>query len=300
MMKDLSPMELARQLAEKKADFKNQALLADHFGITATKASRYLALMDLPEETQCLVDSGLLPVESPLKAIKRRSKKGSSQVVDLSAFQNALLDKLCILSYATIEQLSNYLNQSYEKTKTNLRSLRSMNLVHVHDEVRPFAFRISNKAADRLSVTLPKRWMSSNAMHQIVLRNAIELQMLERNSSVKFIGRSQSWKMGLYPSVGEYLLSFHHEGSDRFALVLIDDYLMPAKRTLRALKRSHKPDAKIYSGVSQTWGEIVERVFIYCTDKHHINRHKVFLRKNFAELNCPVIVREIDAIWTVL
>ncbi|MDX1694889.1 MAG: hypothetical protein R3208_14075 [Ketobacteraceae bacterium] len=275
--------------------------MAKIMDISEAQVSRYIALLDLPPEVQQQVATGELPVTQPLKALKRRAKERKPTVSVLNHNQRLVIETLARTLYATQSQLARYADKSVNAIRIAINDLADARFLESSKELRPFVYRLSSHGTAIAGAPKPRHWMSANAIHQRVLRNEIELAMRERNASATFMERTACWKMGLFPSVGEHLLTYSHQGRDQKALVIIDDYLMDSKRIERSLKRLHDKDKNYASGdLVLAWKDVVDTIFVYTTDAKHKDHHEAFIDQQLGDISQPIVVRHIPAVWEVL
>ena len=301
MKENKNPIELATSLKALKEEHGTNGKVAKIMEISESQVSRYIALLDLPPEVQQQVAAGELPVTQPLRALKRRAKERKPTVSALNENQRLVIDTLARTLYATQSQLARYADKSVNAIRTAINDLAEARFLESSKELRPFVYRLSSHGTSIAGAQKPRHWMSANAIHQRVLRNDIELTMRERNPSATFMERTSCWKMGLFPSVGEHLLTYTHQGKDQKALVIIDDYLMDSKRIERSLNRLHDKDKNYASGdLVLAWKDVVDTIFIYTTDAKHRTQHIAFIDQQLGDIGQPIVVRHIPPVWEVL
>ena len=263
--------------------------------VSPATVSRYLALLKLPQTIQDQVDAGELPVKNP--TAKKRVRRPSA----LGELEAQVLDSISHCRYATHSQLTASCGKSASHTKGMINSLISMGLVDANREFSPFAYSLSAKGCALLNKGKPKHFVSANAIHQHLIRNQIEIQMREKGTSARFLDRKSCWDIGVFPSVGEHLVSYNANGTLAYALVIIDDYLMQPERLPHRLNRLHDKDkAKVKGKHIINWLDVTNLVFIYVTDKQHLTNHKNFVRKSKRTLSAKTVVRYIDPIWKLI
>lgn len=266
-------------------------------GVSVAKISRYLKLLDLPEDIRVRVDAGELPVNDPLRAQRKKPRRKTH----LNEPQRALFDWMAHCLYMTQQQAAGYLGRSYAQAREHMATLMALGLVEANREFSPYAYTLSSRGFAAAGLGKPKYWRSANAIHQRLMRNQIELAMRERNAGARFVGRQSAWAMGLYPAVGEHLLRYEREGRAAYALVVIDDYFMASQRLPHMLDKRHDSNKGQVRGEHVLrWRDVVDTVFLYATDALHKRRHERFVLKNRDRLDMRVVVRFIDPIWKVI
>lgn len=266
-------------------------------GVSTATVSRYLKLLSMTPDIQKKVDAGLLPINQPQRANKGRAVRKTR----LGDHQQRLLDEIARCRFMTQEQAGRFLNLSYAQARVHLTTLVSMGLVDVNKEFSPYAYILSAKGFSITGQGKPKHFMSAGAIHQRLLRNAVEQGMRQRNTSATFIERTVAWSMGLFPAVGEHLLRYSRDGKQAYALVVIDDYHMAPGRLPHMLNKLHdKNKAKAAGTHVLRWRDVVDTVILYVTDPAHRTAHEKFIRKNKAQLDMQVVVRSLEPIWKVL
>lgn len=265
--------------------------------VSAATVSRYLHLLELSEDIQTKVDEGLLPVNQPLRAAKGRTTRKSK----LATHEQLLLETVARCVFLTQHQAAGYLGLSYSQARAHLVTLMSIGLIDVNKEFSPYAYILSSKGYAITGQGKPKHFMSASAIHQRLLRNAVELGIREKNGSATFIERTSAWSMGLFPAVGEHLLRYQRDKKTAYALVVIDDYHMAPMRLPHMLNKLHDKN-KTKAGGSHIlrWRDVVDTVLLYVTDPSHQKAHEKFVQKNKDLLDMRVVIRSIDPIWKVL
>ncbi len=289
---------IARELAELKQQYGTVAEVAKKKGMSPSSISRYIALLKLPSDVQDQVAAGELPVAQPLKAKRKRESNKGPKLSALNAHHRAVLDTVARVTFATQQQIAQYTGRSLNTIRPAINDLCEARFLEPHKELRPYVYRLSSHGSTITGKPKPRHWMSANAIHQRILRNAIEINMQERNASATFVDRKQCWSMGLFPSVGEHLLNYRHEGKNQRALVIIDDYLMAPERILKSLTRLHDKEKSYASGhLVLAWKDVVDMVMVYTTDPHHAELHQGFVSQLLEFQHMPIVVRTIPAIW---
>lgn len=287
--------EQAREYKRLKEFHGTLAKVAEAANVSPSTISRYLALLKLPTEIQDQVDAGKLPVKNP--TFKRRARRQST----LGDLELLILGELTHCRYATHKQLTAYSGKSASHTKGTINTLISMGLIDVNREFNPFTYSLSAKGYAFQNKGKPKHFVSANAIHQHLVRNQIEIQMKEKDSQAKFVDRKSCWDMGLFPSVGEHLISYNTNGEPTYALVIIDDYLMQPQRLPHRLNRFHDRDkAKVKGAHTLRWLDATNLVFIYVTDKAHVSNHETFVRSSRGTLGAKIVIRYIEPIWRLI
>ena len=301
MKKKTNPIELAVSLKELKKEYGTNERVAEIMEISVSQVSRYIALLNLPADIQQQVATGELPVTQPLKALKRRPKERKPTVFALNENQRIVINTLSRTLYATQSQLARYASKSVNAIRMVINDLTDTRFLDSNKELRPFVYRLSSHGTAIAGTQKPRHWMSANAIHQRVLRNEVELSMREKNESATFMERTDCWKLGLFPSIGEHLLTYNYQGKVQRALIILDDYLMDPKRIDRSLHRLHDKDKSYASGdLVLSWKDAVDTVLVYTTDEKHKDRHNTFIDQHLTEISQPIIVRHIPAIWEMV
>jgi Mn-dependent DtxR family transcriptional regulator len=297
----MNVIEYAQSLLELKKSHGSIANTAKAAGISKTQCFRFLNLLKQPIEIQELVNSGSLPIEQPLinaKSINKKNRVTKANSVYAGKREYAIIDLFKHSRYLTQHQLARYLNVSAPIVHNSLAILTSLSLVEVNNEFRPHAYTLTTKGCDLAEIHKNKHFMSANAIHQRLLRNNIELDMQVVNKSASFINRKVCWEMGFYPSVGEHLVRYDHNGSQQFALILIDDYLMSSSRMLHAIERYHDKDKSTVKGNNiMRWRDIINTLIIYSTVEEQSLRHKKYISKNLKDLDVKCDSRYTASLW---
>lgn len=296
-MKDKNPIEMALYLAELKENNRSTGEVAQLVSLSPSQVSRYLQLLKLPRELQAQVANGELPVTQPKRALKKRSNE-APRYSALTETHRAILTELARITFATQQQLADYLNRSVNVARHAINELVESRFLEAHKEIRPYVYRLSSHGATVAAVTKPRHWMSANAIHQRILRNTIELQIRQKNTSAQFVSRKQCWQQGLFPSVGEHLLVYRGAAAAERVLVLIDDYMMSSARITHCLNRLHDKEKSVSAGtLVLRWKDVVNRVLVCCTDERHAAQHEHFIELNSEYLERPIVVTYIPPLW---
>ena len=291
----MKPTDQAREYKRLKEFHGTLEKVAEAANVSTSTISRYLALLKLPTEIQDQVDAGKLSVKNP--TLKKRARRQST----LGDLELLFLDRLTHCRYATHKQLTAYSGKSASHAKGIINTLISMGLIDVNKEFNPFTYSLSRKGYAFKNKGKPKHFVSANAIHQHLVRNQIEIQMKEKDSQARFVARKSCWDMGLFPSVGEHLISYNANGKLAYALVIIDDYLMQPQRLTHRLNRFHDRDkTKVKGTHTLRWLDVTSLVFIYVTDKVHLSNHEAFVRSSKDTLGAKVVIRYIEPIWRLI
>lgn len=302
MSRNRSPLALAQELQALKVVYKTNKAVSVESGLSESQVSRYIALLSLPDEIQAQVDAGLLPLENPMRAHKRKTATArSKKVIALSSDQNQIIQLLARNVFITQAQAARYLNKSLTTIRYVLNGLVSTRFLEVHQEIRPYVYRLANHGAAVAGVTKPRHWMSGNAIHQLIMRNEVELQLRSKNASASFVPRLTCWSMGLFPAVAEHLFTYERGDSNERALVMIDDYMMSPERCLHSLTRLHDENKSVTKGrLVLKWQDAINTMLIYSTNKDHCKRHESFIVSNRSLFPKAVEVRYIPPIWEIM
>lgn len=293
----IDPILFAKELKNASQESNlNQIQLSKHFKISVAKVSRYLALLSLPIELQKQVSNGDVSINKAIGFNSKKRLKTRGELLPANALELlSLLEKHVFL---TLNQLANLSGFSYATVQRSISALEKNKKISVHKGMSPFAVRLSYSYS-RMIGGGAGRWKSAFAIHQILLRNQIYIDIQAVNKSAGFLDRKTLWKMGLSPSVGEHVLVYVNPTSDKkeFALVIIDDYLMNPTRPIASLKRVHTPDHNYYKNIPMQYSDIVNTVLVYTTKKPQITRFKRAFNKSNISLNFDV--RLISEIWGI-
>lgn len=297
---DVKPMDRARELKALKDVHGTLDATAGAAGLSTSSVSRYLQLLDLPDDIQQQVDDGSLPVNKPLNALRRKMTDRTARKTSLTELHHELLQILARTRYATQGQLAQYLGKSAPRARNYLLELVAYGLADANREFRPHAYFLTAKGCELQDINKPKHVMSANAIHQRLLRNQIELAMREKNPTVRFISRTACWAMGLFPAVAEHLLTFDHNGNSRYALVLIDDYAMAPARVVHVLNRPHdenKTKVAVTGNHVMRWSDRVDTVLVYSTNPHFREALANVLVNAEAPAHITLTVRDLAPLW---
>lgn len=275
-LSDFSPMQLANKYEElRTADAgRTLAVIAEMIGKDVSHVSRYLALLKLPAEAQRAVDSGAVPVRN---AAKRWAKRPTPQSLILPQKVKEVYALIGEKVVITTAQMAQFLSCSEDAIRQRTAEAVARNLIEAHREVRPYVWRLTAGGADRLGVSFQRRWLSASAMHQYLMRNAIELNF-RRSGKYAYFDRVELHRMGFHPAVAEHVLTTEQDGKNLRTLVIIDDYLMPLKQMGKKLARVHSPQKKYYSGEPRQWFHLIDRLVIFTTDAARVELHRKALK----------------------
>ncbi|MCP3672539.1 MAG: hypothetical protein GY814_19325 [Gammaproteobacteria bacterium] len=104
----MKPTDIAKEYQQLKVVHKTTRGIADALDVSASTISRYLALLDLPDDIQNKVDAGELPVKQPLKALKRKGE-GSPKPSLITEQHYQLLEILAHCRFATAQQIDSFI-----------------------------------------------------------------------------------------------------------------------------------------------------------------------------------------------
>lgn len=272
-------MELARTYGEMKRTMTLDAI-AGRVGKSPSHVSRYLQLLKLPPAAQQAITSGDLPVRDAARIWANKKSRSHTLVLPEKVDQVYRLigEKVVI----TAAQAGQFTGRSIDSVRRSVGEAESRGLVECHREVRPHVWRLSAGGAARLGKSYQRRWLSASAMHQYLMRNSIEL-MYRKSGAFNFMDRVDLYRKGYQPGVAEHILLRPGQGSTDYTLIIIDDYEMPLKRLGRRLVRIHNPLKRYYSGVSQSWINLVSKVVIFTTNKDRVAAHKKALKAEIVE-----------------
>ena len=299
---DQKPIELAKELLILKETFKTLAEISNASGLSTSKISRHLALLDLPIEIQRMVDAGELPVAQPLNAFKKKEGRNkATRSTVLNEISHEILHILAIKTYATQTQLADYCGKGLGALRHTINDLADMKLISANKEFLPYSYSLTSRGAQIGCLSMPKHFMSANAIHQRLLRNKIEILMRAKNTSASFINRVDCWKSGFFPAIGEHLVSYEYERQIEHALVIIDDYLMSPFRIKHCITRKHDRKKTVSEGsLVLAWEDHVQLVLVYCTDKKHLENHQRFVSVNSDSIPIKTVVRYLSPIWKTI
>lgn len=287
----MNPIEKAQAFQDSLELLGTQAKVAEKHDVSIATVSRYLKLLTLSEaEQQAVIDKKL-----PLELKPKRQKKAFSVSSEADS-------RLMIFSHArflTAWQYAQYRQVSKSQAFNELSSLSAMGFVEKQAENKPHCFTLSSRGYQYLELHKPKHFMSASAIHQWLLRNQIELSIKEKNPNARFINRKQCWEIGFYPSVGEHLLRFVHQGKTQLALVLIDDYSMAASRISKSIYRLHDKNKTITTNKhTLKYADMVHTVLVYTTTESSVSRFNRHIQK-ITNFQGKIVTRFIQPIWSV-
>lgn len=222
--------------------------------------------------------------------------------ISVRAKSHSQLDKIVIFGHArflTAAQYSMYSNISLSTGYKELANLISYGLVEKNDGAEPTAYTLTSKGYMLLDIGKPQHFMSSQAIHQWLMRSQVELQIREKNDSANFISRKESWALGFYPAIAEHLLRFELKGKSELAVVVIDDYLMAENRIKHLLWRNHdERKTKVSSQFTMRYADVCKACLIYTTEKSRVKKLTVACNE-IADFKGQFSVRFIKAIWNI-
>lgn len=215
-----------------------------------------------------------------------------------STTEDAIIDLLGSVGFATREQLARYLGDCADRIRRPLDRLKSRRLIEVYQAHRPFAYALAARGLALLTIRRSSR-ISLRVIHQHLLRNAIELTMQQKNPTAHFLSRADCLKQGLNPSVREHSVVYQQDRQPAQALVLIDDDAMSPSRIRHALTRRHDPKRKLPNRgyAVERWQEAVGLCLVYATTDKQVKRHKTYIRQYGDGIATPTMVRWMPSVW---
>lgn len=308
-MNGLAPSEFAEKCLEAYETYGSKSAASEHLNVSTATVTRYMRLLDLSKEDLKKVDSGELPVSTRKRSRPKKAPETNTRV-------NALLDILEHTVFATQSQLENCTGNSFAVNRDAIDLGVRKGLINKETAYKPYAYSLTTKGANMIGAQLPKHFMSDAAIHQRLLRNDIEIAARKQNSHNHFVSRPALWRRGLYPTLGEWCLQFEDkEGQTKMALILIDDYGMPASRLRKILDRNHsvKVDPKTKKTTvnkvieknapdkkNMTWRKAISRFVLHSTSEYRINKYQRYVQKHESEFKEMMpLFRVMTPIWDV-
>ena len=200
--------------------------------------------------------------------------------------------------FTTLLLLSEALGLDYKLVNKWVLNAENKGYLTVERVIKPHLIALTWAYCQKVGLYY-RKIPSLHAKHQILLRNKIELEIKNKNKLVEFVDRKTCWGLGLYPAVGEWLLSYDQDNQKKYALIVIDDYIFKPSRIKTIIERVHKPDhTKVSHNLSLRWFDVVEQVIVYCVCDTHMKRHEKYIKK--LKPSKPVKVRKITPIYSLL
>lgn len=200
--------------------------------------------------------------------------------------------------FTTSSLLSEALGLNYKLVSKWVNAGEKKGYICIERLIRPHLISLSWSYAQKVGFYY-RKIPSLHAKHQILLRNKVELMIKQKNEKIQFVDRKDCWKMGVYPSVGEWLLAFYQKEEKKYALIVIDDYLFKPTRLKHIIERIHKPERKnIEHDFSLTWTDIIDHILVYCVCPTHAKRHENYIKK--VNFSITVKVRNIAPFYPLI
>ena len=215
----------------------------------------------------------------------------------LTQTQVLMLSTLARLRFATAEQLMQWCPLgAMSSVRRCAQRLASAGLIEINTELKPFVYRLSRKGCRAMGQRYFRTWHSFSAMQQVLLRNQVEIQLLNEDDKSASIDRAQLAPLGLHPAHSEYAFVMPNRSS-LFQLVVIDDYLMQSNRILHKWQRPHlKTSTTATSTTLKRWCDVCDGYRIYTITELQAIQHRAFL----AQAGIPnASVTLIEPVWGV-
>ena len=285
------PSDIAKLYLKSKKELGTNKAVAHNYGVSESTVSRYLKILKNKKGAIDSIDKGKKPIRE-----KKKIKRVSSQITNK---ETMLVDYLSRCIFATNEQSSVELDTSVSNSRNTIETLKTKGILNINKEYTPFIISLTRKGCVIAGVEKPKHYYSGQSIHQRLMRNKIEHELKKKNGTARFISRTQCWDMGLFPAVGEHLLSItKDDGNKELILVLIDDYGISPNRIEKMLARTHDEQKSVVKGDhSLTWTDAVKRLIIYSTMEKQIKNFKDYLNKNTFDKCASMDVRHIHPVW---
>ncbi len=284
------PSEIANELFELKNTLGSVIKAAEKMDMSKTQAYRYLKLLTLKKNELKKVDEGVLSIEQ--RSIITNAKRANN------TDESVLFDILVRIRFSTFDQLVKYSKINNDKTRLLLGILLRKKLIRKDTEYSPYIYSLSNKGCVIADLHKLKHFVSGAAIHQTIMRNKIELEMQEKNATIKFVTRAGWWQRGIYPSIGEHGIEYLNNKKKGSALIIIDDYSMNPARVPHSLTRKHDVDKTYVKGeLVMSWIDVIDDLVIYATTESQKKKHQQYYIKNKAIFEVKPIIRYVQPIW---
>lgn len=262
--------------------------VAAHYAVSVATVSRYLSLSD----------DDLLNIDNGLKPIRNGKKRAVTSTIPNSNNEIRVMEYAAHTEFFIAAQVAEKFDFSMTAVRNLLETLEAKKLVEKNTEYLPHVFSLTVRGCILMSKEKPKHYFSSAAIHQRLMRNAVELAIQKTNSTASFKSRTYCWEIGLFPSVAEHYLEFTTNGKKESAFVLIDDYGIAPMRLPNALIRKHDTQKRYAKGnIVLTWAAWVNRYLVYTTTELQKVNFETYYKHNSDEFVIKPVIRHINAIW---
>lgn len=215
--------------------------------------------------------------------------------------QQQMLALLARLRFATAELLVSGLPvEAMSSVRRCAQRLEQARLVEINTDLKPFVYRLSRLGCQLMGQRYFRTWHSVAAMHQVLLRNQIELLMQQEDHQASVANRTQLLSLGLHAAQGEHAFILPNI-SQLFRLVVIDDYWMQSDRIVHKWHRPHlRQSQKVGNTSLKRWCDVCGDYRIYTISERQQQAHRLFLANSgFNNLSMKASVHLINPIWGV-
>jgi hypothetical protein len=280
--------ERAIAYREAKKTLGTVKAVADHYAVSVATVSRYLSLND----------DDLAAIDSGEKSIRNDRKRISKSIIPNSGNEIKLMEYAAHCEFFTAIQAGEHLKVGIGIIRNLLETMRTKGLLKKNTEYLPHVFSLTTRGCVLIDKEKPKHYFSAAAIHQRLMRNAVEQSIQRTNNTAIFKSRTYCWQLGLFPSVGEHYLEFITKGKKESALVIIDDYGISPIRLITALRRKHDKDKRYAKGkMVLTWPDLVNRYLVYTTTELQKKNFENFYEYHSDNFLIKPVIRHIQPIW---
>ncbi|KAF0190498.1 MAG: hypothetical protein FD165_2666 [Gammaproteobacteria bacterium] len=201
--------------------------------------------------------------------------------IQLNETQRAVLQALARLRFATLDQLTYWVEVQRPAVTKTLQRLLEQGFVEVERGYRPHIYQATTSGIRAADGVPPggNRYYSFPVMAHQCHCNAAEIRLRKHYAGFTFLGRHEVYKLGLSPAIGEHF----GRGDDGIGtFVLLDDYLMQPQRITHSWQRPHTPNTRYFDldqGKVRRWSEVASRFVVAATDRYQYERHKSYVVK---------------------
>lgn len=199
--------------------------------------------------------------------------------IQLNETQRALLQALARLRFATLEQLTYWVDVQRPAVTKTLQRLLDLGFVEVERGYRPHIYQATTSGIRAAGGIPPggKRYYSFPVMAHHCHRNAAEIRLRHHYAGFTFLDRHEVYQLGMSPAIGEH---FGRDDDGIGTFVLLDDYLMQPQRITHCWQRPHTPNTRYFDldqGRVRRWADVASRFVVAATDRYQYERHKSFV-----------------------
>ncbi len=218
----------------------------------------------------------------------RTPSKMSSEVLDQS-----IIAILGARRFAIQDNLIAYLQVPRQRISDQLNRLIAQGWVDAAKEMRPYAYRLTNKACLAYGYPLSRWPKNLAALQRTCLRNHIECLLREEYDQVRLLSAEYLKTLLIYNAISEYVFEVIEPGKTQKIrmLVVLDDYGMPPSRLKKIWTRRHC----VSQGGNLTYGQFVHDWRLYVCNEYLMQRHFEYAKRHQLKMDLEVI----EPIWGI-